>query len=71
MTKEQEIRAFALMIAEIKNKGGFFNVKNCEGSIIELNERQVNYLQAIERYIDENNYWSISDNGRKLEGTVT
>ena len=42
---EQEIRAYALMIAEIKNQGKFSNIKNCEGSILELNPRQLTYLE--------------------------
>jgi predicted RNA-binding protein with RPS1 domain len=63
MTKEQEIRAFALAIAEIKNHGEFCNVKSCEGGLIELSERQRHYLESIERYIADNNAWPISDDG--------
>jgi len=53
---EQEIRAFALAIAEIKNQGNFCNALNCDGSVIELTERKLSYLKAIERYIVDNNY---------------
>jgi len=63
---EQEIRAFALAIAEIKNQGEFCRVKSCDGSIIELSDRQRNYLKSIERYIADNNAWDISDDGRKF-----
>jgi len=60
---EQEIRAFALAIAEIKNQGKFCSVKSSEGSLIELNDRQRNYLKAIERYIADDNAWGVSDDG--------
>jgi len=63
---EQEIRAFALAIAEIKNQGNFCRVKSCEGGLIELSERQQNYLASIERYIADNNIWKVSDDGRPL-----
>jgi len=68
---EQEIRAYALMIAEIKNQGKFSNIKNCEGSILELNPRQLTYLEAIERYIADKNFWKISDNGKHYSGEVS
>jgi len=56
---EQETRAFALAIAEIKNQGNFCNVLNCDGSVIELTERKLNYLKAIERYITGNSYRNV------------
>ena len=51
---EQEIRALAFAIAEIKNQGKFCKILNCEDSIIELTERKLSYLKAIERYISDN-----------------
>ena len=57
----QEIRAFALAIAEIKNKGAFINVfvdnaQDTDGSIVELPRRRLRYLKAIERYIADDNF---------------
>jgi hypothetical protein len=66
MNANQEIRAIALAIAEIKNNGAFFRVRNYGGSLVELCERRRNYLAAIERYIADNNYWDVSDDGRRF-----
>jgi len=63
---EQEIRAFALAIAEIKNQGAFCRVKSYKGGLIELSERQRHYLESIERYIADNNAWEVSDDGRQF-----
>jgi hypothetical protein len=63
---EQEIRAYALAIAEIKNHGEFCRVKSCEGGLIELGERQRHYLESIEKYIADNKFWPVSDNGRQF-----
>jgi predicted RNA-binding protein with RPS1 domain len=68
---EQEIRAWTLLIAEVKNGGSFCNVKNCEGGLIELSPRQHSYLKVIERYIADDNYWGVSDDGRRLSGEVS
>ena len=56
---EKEIRAFALAIAEIKNQGNFCNLLNFDGGVIELTEKKLSYLKAIERYIVDNNYRSV------------
>jgi len=60
MTDEQTTRAFALAIAEIKNKGNFIGILQGESSIVELTERQSNYLAAIERYITANNHRQVT-----------
>jgi hypothetical protein len=70
MNDNQVIRAYALAIAELKNNGVFCRVRNYGGSIVELSERQRNYLAAIERYIADNNYWDVSDDGRSFSMEV-
>jgi hypothetical protein len=68
---EHETRAWALLVAELKNGGNFCRVKSCEGGLIELSPRQFAYLEAIERYIADKNYWGVSDDGRRLSGEVS
>ena len=69
MTQEQEIRAWALLIAEVKNQGHFAKVLKGH-QIIEFNDRHLNYLAAIEAYIATKNYRLVSDNGDRLSGEI-
>jgi len=52
MTEKQEIRAFALAIAVLNEQGSFFNVLKGEKSIVELSYQQIDYLEAVENYIE-------------------
>jgi len=63
MTEKQEIRAYALAIAVLNNQGSFFRVLKGESPIIELNDRQIAYLDAIEDYITEGIRREVSDSG--------
>ena len=71
MTQEQQIRAFSLLIAEVKNQGKFTKLKKGQSYIIELNDRQEGYLKAIENYIADKNFWPVSDEGQRLSGEVS
>jgi len=57
---DEELRAFALIIAELNHPNRFFNIRN---SKIQLNERHRRYLKAIEQYIANDTYEAVSDNG--------
>ena len=57
---EQELRAFALLIAELNHYSRFFNIRDDK---IELNNRHLNYLNAIKKFIENGDYLEISDNG--------
>jgi hypothetical protein len=57
---EQEIRAKALEIAVLNHTGRFFNIRN---GCIELNERHIAYLKAIQTYIADGTYLKIPDTG--------
>ena len=70
MTQEQEIRAWALLIAEVKNRGNFSNLNRGEKYVVELNDRQLAYLEAIGNYISESNHRPVSDNGRPFSCEV-
>jgi len=55
MTEKQEIRAYALAIAVLNNQGSFFTVlkgKNPKDSIVELSYQHIDYLEAVEKYIE-------------------
>jgi hypothetical protein len=58
MTEKQEIRAFALAIAVLNNQERVPFVRALKGEkkyTIELNDRQIAYLEAIEEYIETGN----------------
>jgi len=52
MTEKQEIRAYALAIAVLNNQGSFFKVLKGEKSIVELSYQHIDYLDAVENYIE-------------------
>jgi hypothetical protein len=58
MTEKQEIRAFALAIAVLNNRerAPFVRALKGEKYTIELNDRQIAYLKAIEDYIETGNH---------------
>jgi len=52
MTEKQEIRTYALAIAVLNNQGSFFKVLKGEKPIVELSYQHIDYLEAIENYIE-------------------
>ena len=70
MTKEQEIRAYALAIAVLNDKGSFFKVLNGEKPIIEFSEQQQAYLKGIETYITDGIIREVSTYAPKLENLI-
>ena len=63
---KQEIRAKALEMALLNQRGGILNFVAGENNAIGLTKFWLNRLEAIEKYIIEGAYVEVSDNGCPL-----
>ncbi|GBU28273.1 hypothetical protein R84B8_01831 [Treponema sp. R8-4-B8] len=70
MTKEQEIRAFALAIAVLNNEGSFFQLLKGKDYVIEFNGQQTAYLKAVEKYIEAGLCREVSNYAPELKNLI-